>query len=68
MKNHNRTSTEDIELVETANVVRSLRRLDKAAGYGADDRRKRAIYHAVCMTDSFTHQERVNLRVALNLP
>lgn len=68
MKNDNRTSTKDIELAETANMVRSLRRLDRAAGYGTDDRRKRALYHAVCMTNSFTHQERVNLRVALNLP
>lgn len=68
MKNHNRTSTHDIELVETGNIVRSLNRIAKAKGYEADERRKRAIYHAACMTSSFTHQERVNLRVALNLP
>lgn len=60
--------TRQIELVETHNIALSLERMQKAAGYETDGRRKRALYHAVCMTNSFTTQERVNLRIALNLP
>lgn len=60
--------TRQIEMVETHNIALSLVRMGNALGYGVNDRRKRAIYHAVCMTDSFNNEERKNLRIALNLP
>jgi len=60
--------TRKVELVETDNIARSLRRIANGPGYDRDSAKKRALYHAVCMTNSFGGQERANLRVALNLP
>lgn len=58
----------NIEMVETHNIALSLVRIQNAPGYQADEKKKRALYHAICMTNSFTTQERVNLRAALYLP
>lgn len=63
-----RRETRQIEMVETHNLALSLIRIGNAPGYNADERRKRALYHAVCMTNSFNGEERKNLRIALNIP
>lgn len=60
--------TRQIEMVETHNIALSLVRIQNAPGYDNDSRKKRAIYHAACMTNSFTNEEKKNLRIALNLP
>lgn len=62
----NTSSTDNIELVETANIARSLRRLERLR-CSTDDARRRVLFHAVCMTYSFTEEERKNLRIALNI-
>lgn len=59
--------TRQTEMVETYNIALSIRRMAEAPGYD-HDRWKRAIYHAVCMEDKGTRDERAALRQALNLP
>ena len=61
----NRNETRKIELVETDNIARSLDRLQD--GFGTF-RWRRAIYHALCMTTSGTHDIRKKIREALELP
>ncbi len=58
----------NIEMVETHNIALSLNRIANGPGYQRDAAKKRAIYHAVCMTCSFGSEEQKNLRIALNLP
>lgn len=59
-------TTEQIETVETYNLYLSLKRLH----HNYDEQRvKRALYHAVCMSESITgFDERKALREALKLP
>lgn len=61
-------TSRNIEIVETHNLALSLNRINNAPGYDGDERKKRALYHAACMTNSFTTAERINLRIALNMP
>lgn len=62
----NRNETRKIELVETDNIARSLDRLTD--GTFNDSRWRRALYHAVCMTNSGNHSMRAKIREALELP
>ena len=55
------------ELVETHNISLSLKRLQEVGAYD-DDRWKRALYHALCMTYSGSRECRQKIREALGLP
>jgi len=61
----NRNETRKIELVETDNIARSLDRLYD--GY-SEYRWRRALYHAITMTNVGDHDMRVKIREALELP
>ena len=61
----NRNETRKIELVETDNIARSLERLQ--ATYDGD-RWRRALYHALDMTQVGNHLIRKAIREALELP
>lgn len=61
------TSTDKIELVETHNLALSLRRLRNVNEWG-DGATRRALYHAICMTDCFGPSARTKIREALELP
>lgn len=58
--------TRKIELVETHNIALSLDRLN-IDSYD-EGPRKRALYHALCMTISFSCAAREKIRIALELP
>ncbi len=60
--------TRKIELVETHNIALSLQRIANAPGGYSDTPKKRALYHAICMTHTFSTDEQRNIRIALNLP
>lgn len=69
MKNKNRHSTSQIEMVETYNIALSLRRLQDTPSCGGNIAQRRAIYHAVCMTYTLNNDdERRALREAMKLP
>ena len=59
--------TRQIELVETNNLARSLKRLMDAQGYGSRNW-KRALYHAISMSQASTDSEIEKIRQALGLP
>ena len=59
-------STQRVELVETHNIALSLRRLQDTPH--DEDRWRRAVYHAICMSYSGSRETRVKLREALELP
>jgi hypothetical protein len=62
-------TTQLIEMVETHNIAKSLQRLRDATGYEPGHiREARAIYHAVCMTYTFTLDQRRKIREAPDLP
>lgn len=58
--------TKRVELVETANIFESLERLRKMAPL-EDQRWRRALYHALCMTD-ISAAELTKIREAMHLP
>jgi len=64
---HPLSRTEYIELVETHNLVRALRRLSDVKGWG-NEPKKRALYHALCIDGSFNNQILQDVRMALGLP
>lgn len=60
--------TRQIELVETYNLMRSLKRISETPGYGSQNW-KRALYHAIAMSGchgGFNEMEKI--RQALGLP
>jgi len=59
--------TRKIELVETHNLALSFDRLQGISEYG-EYAKRRALYHALCMTNSFTTITRTKIREALELP
>jgi hypothetical protein len=59
--------TRKIELVETHNIALSLDRLARASTY-QEDATRRALYHALCMTGTFSAIARAKIREALELP
>ena len=61
----NCNETRKIELVETDNIARSLDRLGEQ--YDAL-RWRRALYHAMCMTNVGSHDICMKIREALELP
>jgi len=64
----NHSSTERMELVETANLVSIFRRLESGAGGYDSGRWKRAFYHAFLMAGLGSWEDRKALREALKLP
>ena len=59
--------TRQIELVETSNLARSLKRLSETQGYGSRNW-KRALYHAISMSQVSMDSELTKIREALGLP
>lgn len=60
--------TRQIELVETYNLMRSLKRLSETQGYGSRNW-KRALYHALAMAGTCAgDSELERIRTALGLP
>jgi len=59
--------TRQIELAETNNLARSLKRLGDAEGYGSR-KWKRAVYHAIAMSQVSMDSELTKIREALGLP
>ena len=60
-------TTRQIELVETNNLLRSLKRLTESQGYGSRNW-KRAMYHALCMSGACGDTELQRIREAIGLP
>lgn len=60
-------STEKIELVETHNIALSIQRIKDAPGYHPDGW-KRALIHALGMSNAGTRTEQTAIREALGLP
>ncbi len=58
--------TRQIELVETNNILRAIKRLLKLGGWGSRNW-KRALYHALLMAD-VSDSDRQKIREALQLP
>lgn len=58
--------TRKIELVETHNIALSLTRLQAVGSY--EGPAKRALYHALVMTNAFSFNARKAIREALELP
>ena len=56
-----------IELVETNNIARSIKRIMKSPTYGDRKRWKRAIHHAMALAGCFD-SELEKVRQALELP
>lgn len=56
-----------IELVETHNIARSIRRIKDAPGYYTDKRWQRALYHAMAIA-SCSDSELEAIRRAVQLP
>ena len=54
------------ELVETHNIALALKRLNDAPYEPA--RKRRALYHALLMSDGFNREETTKIREALSLP
>ena len=60
--------TRQIELVETYNLMRSLKRLSKTQGYGSRNW-KRSLYHALAMSGTCAgDNELERIRQAMGLP
>ncbi len=60
--------TRQIELVETYNLMRSLKRLSETQGYGSRNW-KRALYHALSMSGTCAGDaELERIRQAMQLP
>lgn len=64
----NRTKTEKIELVETDNLARSLKRLKGIDRAFYQPAIRRALYHSSAMSNAFDSEEMTALRIALKLP
>jgi len=63
-----RRTTNQIEIVETHNLVTSINRV-RLQSRGHDPRRwKRALYHALAMTDALTFEDLKSIRTVLGLP
>ena len=60
--------TRKIELVETNNIALSLSRIINAAGWGINERWKRALYHALLMASCGSNEEKKAIREAMKLP
>ena len=61
------SKTEHVELVETHNLALSIKRLQSGSPSYDNERWKRALYHAVCMTVS-NYSTKQKIREALELP
>lgn len=59
--------TRQVELVETNNILRSLKRINKATSWGSRSW-KRAIYYAISMSPVSNDNELSKIREALGLP
>lgn len=59
--------TRQIEMVETHNLAKSLRRLSETPGYGSRHW-KRALYHALSLSGAVMDSELAAVRSALGLP
>ncbi len=62
-----RRTTEVIELVETHNIVKSINRMTKATPYDGN-RWRRALYHAIMMSEGSGRVVGEKIRIALELP
>lgn len=60
--------TDKTELVETHNIALALQRLTNAAGGYSSERWKRALYHALGMTETPGRAMLEKIRIALELP
>lgn len=67
LKSKLRRETSNLEMVETHNLALCLHRLQETAPYEAM-RKRRALYHAMLMTDGFSDEELSAIRIALKLP
>mgnify|MGYP001568639483 FL=1 len=56
-----------IEMGETHNIALALMRVNEAAPYDTA-RKRRALYHALLMSDGFGSEELSKIRQALSLP
>jgi len=61
----NRNETRKIELVETDNIARSL---DRLCTPFSSDRWRRALYHALAMSNITNREILEKIRIALSLP
>ena len=62
-----RKATTRVELVETHNIALSIDRICSAPG-GAFNAWKRALYHAICMSQASDYALLKRIREALELP
>jgi len=63
-----RRTTNQIEIVETHNLATSINRI-RFQSRGHDPRRwKRALYHAIAMTDALGFEDLKAIRLTLGLP
>lgn len=60
---------DQIELLETGKIAKSLKRLSSLPrNYGSDGPARRALYHAICMIGFLSTEQQASIRITMKLP